>query len=147
MKTFSLWRPVRNSVVKCAACCSSRDKEGLGWDKIGFELFAADFISLLVEGMLPRAEQVINIIKVYLPMKSITSDSFPIEEQKWNASVSVRKWWESQWSLMWLCQMHFRSPVGFSYTLGSKLNYKGLLIIYYHLILFASSTSFCTKQW
>lgn len=68
--------------VKCSACCSSRDKEGLGRDKIGFELFAADFISLLVEGMLPRAEKVINIIKVYLPMKSITSDSFPIEEQK-----------------------------------------------------------------
>lgn len=126
-------------------CCSSWDKEGPGWDKIGFELFVADFISLLVEGMLPRAEQVINIIKVYLPMKSITSDGFPIEEQKWNASVSVRKWWESQRSLMWSCQMHFRSPVGFSYTLGSKLNYKGLLIIYYHFILFASSASFCTK--
>lgn len=49
-------------------------------DKIGFELFAADFISLLVEGMLPKAGQVINIIKVYLPMESITSDGFPIEE-------------------------------------------------------------------
>lgn len=51
-------------------------------DEIGFELFAADFISLLVEGMLPEAGQVINIIKVYLPMESITSDGFPIEGQK-----------------------------------------------------------------
>lgn len=51
-------------------------------DKIGFELFAADFISPLVEVMLPKAGQVINIIKVYLPMESITSDGFPIEKQK-----------------------------------------------------------------
>lgn len=51
-------------------------------DKIGFELFAADFILKLVEGLLPKAGQVINIIKVYLPMESITSDGFPIERKK-----------------------------------------------------------------
>lgn len=60
----------------------------LGLDKIGFELFAADFISLLVEGIVPKAGQVINIIKVYLPMESITWDGFPMEVQKWNVSVS-----------------------------------------------------------
>lgn len=73
-----------------------------GRDEIGFELFAADFISLPVEGTLPEAEQVINIIKVYLPMESITSDGFPIDKQKWNVPICAWKWWESQLSLMHL---------------------------------------------
>lgn len=55
-----------------------KTNKDLAWIKIGFELFAADLISLLVEGVLPKAGQMINIIKVYLPMESITSDSFPI---------------------------------------------------------------------
>ena len=55
-----------------------KTNKDLAWIKIGFELFAADLISLLVEGVLPKAGQMINIIKVYLPMESITSDGFPI---------------------------------------------------------------------
>ena len=75
-------RPSTVPVVKSVASCSSEDKQDLARIKIGFELFAADFISLLVEEMLPEARQVINIIKVYLPMESITSDGFPIAGQK-----------------------------------------------------------------
>lgn len=41
--------------------------------------------------MLPKAGQVINIIEVYLPMESITSDGFPIKEQKWNVPVSCEE--------------------------------------------------------
>lgn len=41
-----------------------------------------------MEGTLPKAGQVINIIKVYLPIESITSDGFPIGGKKFNVPVS-----------------------------------------------------------
>lgn len=69
---------LRDSVVKSAAACSSQDKQALAKIKLALSCLGADFISLLVEEMLPEAEQLINIIKVYLPMESITSDSFPM---------------------------------------------------------------------
>lgn len=88
-----------------------KTNKDLAWIKIGFELFAADLISLLVEGVLPKAGQMINVIKVYLPMESITSDSFPIGGSRNEMCLSpARKRWESQRSLMRPCRSLFRSP-------------------------------------
>lgn len=82
---------LRYSVFKSAAPCSSQDKQSLAQIKFALSCLGADFISLLVKEMLPKAGQLINIIKVYLPMESITSDSFPIGRQDWNAAVSDDK--------------------------------------------------------
>lgn len=81
-KLISFFSSSTAPVGRCAGSCSSQDKLDWTWIKLALSCLQQDFISLLVEGILPEAGQVINIIKVYLPMESITSDGFPIEAQK-----------------------------------------------------------------
>lgn len=78
LKSIKTSFPLRLLLSDLPLLVPRKTNKDLAWIKIGFELFAADLISLLVEGVLPKAGQMINIIKVYLPMESITSDGFPI---------------------------------------------------------------------